>query len=84
MSKYGIYCQTHYSTGFLKSRTIETTINLACSNFIIQFSILHERGDYLWIGADDQSSNSGLNVFGDVPRALNQYAQQILPNGQIF
>jgi hypothetical protein len=69
--KYGMNCKTQYSTGFLISTTVNTTVYLACPGFEIQFSILHERGDYLWIGPDDQPLADG-RVFGDVPRALNK------------
>lgn len=52
-------------------QNIEKLVNcyIQFGNLVLQISILHERGDFYWIGMDDFSLDG--KEFGDIPRSLN-------------
>lgn len=56
--------------GNFKDLKILASIYITCGKHIIHVSILHQRGEFLWIAADKFKSNR--KMFGDVARSINK------------
>jgi hypothetical protein len=69
---YKIGCTVHNALGKFMSIPSVTSVYVDCPEFIVQFAVLHSRGDFLWIG-EDKLDFGYKKIFGDVNRALNKY-----------
>ena len=51
---------------------ILTNIYMNCTTVQIQLAIFYKRGDFLWVGADEEDNKKPNDWFGDQPRAFNK------------
>lgn len=63
----------NYTFSYYENEKILTGIYLKCNSLLIQIQIVYERGNFLWIGANDLQIKTSDKYFGDFPRALKKY-----------
>jgi hypothetical protein len=59
----------NYTFSFYENEKILTGVHVGCTVLLIQIQIVYERGNFLWIGANDFNK---FTFFGDTPRALKK------------
>ena len=72
----------NYTFSYYENEKILTGIYVKCDVLLIQIQIVYERGNFLWIGANDLQIKTSDKYFGDFPRALKKY--RILLSKTIF
>ena len=67
-------CNLIEKIGIYRDKLVTTIFYINCKNTsIVQISVFYKRGDFYWIGDDDnQSKQSQAKYFGDIPRAMNK------------
>jgi hypothetical protein len=61
----------NYTFSFYENESILSGVYVKFKHLLIQIQLVYNRGDFLWIGANDLDTKN-VKFFGDTPRALKK------------